>query len=382
MSHLEELEKLKGLLESPSTFETVFGRIPVGVGLAEGQRSLTQSFRRLALPVHPDKIQLYPATLRPRAFELFKRLVGLSKEAQQALSEGRYQEGFESSGSARVVEESPSFTLESKATHYELSAKAINHGDFSTLYGGRSLAGLDVVIKVANSSSNNLWLEREIEVLDWIHRRDKSREVAGFTPEMLDTFLVESGAGKLRAIVFEGLSDAVSVTDLIAGFPKGMNPPDAAWVCRRLLGQACAAAMMGLVHGALVPDHLIVGVVTHDPLYIGWTHSVEGAGTTRISHVIDRFRDYYPPEVFKKQTVDYRTDLYMAGKTMIKLLGGDLMSHQLPELVPEKMAKVVRRCVEQKRERRYQCPKDALDDMSRAAKSLWGKRYRLLTLPI
>lgn len=362
------------IIEESAGFAALFGPLPSGDRLSL-KAALRARFRALALEVHPDRADRFPPSLRLRAEAAFRRLVALSREAEAAIDADRYPDEL----SVSAVVEAETFTIASTQTAYTLNTAALARGAHSTIYSGRSAAGMSVVVKAASEARDNAFLDREIEVLERFHREPELAEVARFVPELLDTCLIDQGGRRLRVSVFDHLDDQISVAGLMAAFPGGMDPADAAWVCRRLLAQVSAAGMLGVVHGAVFPEHLLVGIATHDPWYLGWTHSVESGEALR--DLVDGRRDFYPPEVLNGRPADNRSDLFMAGKTMLALLGGDPASGWLPGAVPEAMAAVVRRCIERDPARRYRSGKRALDALSAAARGLWGKRYRRLVLP-
>lgn len=367
---LEKVQRISHSLSNAPNYEQIFGKLP-GETLADQERSLTLSFRQLALSIHPDLLGALPDAERLSATETFRKLVEASKKALVALSEGRYQ------GTAAPDE---TFSLRSSQTSYTLRVKPVALGQHSKLYGGLSRAGLDVLIKVAKDSSANAVLEREIQFLEKAHSSGEAPDIARFLPEVLDTFIVQNGSQRLRATVYEGLKNTVSVRELIDAFPNGMPAIDAAWVARRILGQVCAATIFGVVHTAIVPEHVMVGVVNHNPLHIGWSHAVE-IGERKLEINKD-WKAYYPSEITRRSNLDSRADLFMAGKTILELLGGDLESNALPSSVPDAIREVILRCVEPNRSKRFIDGPDALDAMTQAAWSLWGKQYRRLQWPV
>ena len=174
--------------------------------------------------------------------------------------------------------------------------------------------------------------------------------------------------------------DLISITSLMTSFPNGMDPKDAIWICRRIAAQVATAHMAGVVHGAIVPDHVLVNIESHDPVHIGWVHSMKSGDT--FTHVISRWKAYYPPEVFTKKPVNVRTDIYMAGKTMIALLGGDVEKNTFPASVPKEIVSAVLKCVEKNPADRYLNGKELLDKLTEVARALWGKSFRKLVLPV
>jgi hypothetical protein len=137
------------------------------------------------------------------------------------------------------------------------------------------------------------------------------------------------------------------------------------------------------VHGAIVPNHVLVNPITHEPLHIGWAHAIvrPEERDAKLTTIIDRFKDWYPPEVFAREVPSHQTDLYMAGKTMLYLLGGDVARNRFPSHVPGPVVQIVQRCLETKVEKR---PRDGLvlmHEFLKVIEKLWGRNYRPLRLP-
>ena len=94
--------------------------------------------------------------------------------------------------------------------------------------------------------------------------------------------------------------------------------------------------------------------------------------------MLDRWRDWYPPEVLGKKIPDHRTDLFMAAKTMIQLLGGDAKHNTFLSSVPEKMQRILLQCVQDSPARRPSDGRYVLDEFTRVITDLWGRAYRRL----
>jgi hypothetical protein len=244
------------------------------------------------------------------------------------------------------------------------------------------------LVKISSEPTFNSWLEREAILLTRFRDAKSGSSVAAigrYVPKLIDTFLIEGpGRTRYRVNVTGFTRDIVSVNQIIEAYPRGLEPAQAAWVARRVIAQALAAQVAGVVHGAITPDHVLVGPVTHEPVHIGWVHAIEAPKKNggRITHVIDRWRDFYPPEVFDKKAPDLRTDLYMAGKTVIKLLGGDVKRNTLPTVVPDEMKRITLRLVEESPSRRPSDGAAYLDEFTRVVRGIWGRKYRPLDMPV
>lgn len=376
----DALTAVAASLKSATTFAAIFGALPDG-DLKGKKQALKKSFHFLARTVHPDNVPGHEVLAK----ETFQILNDLHRKAEEALEIGSYESSFAALAAATF----DGIVLQSASETYQLSSTPLCEGDFSVLYRALALTRkMQVLVKISSEPTLNRWLEREVVLLTRFRDAKSSDPLAligRYVPKLVDTFLIEGpGRTRYRVNVTGFTKGLVSVAQIIEAYPRGLEPAQAAWVARRVIAQALAAHMAGVVHGAITPDHVLVEPVTHEPVHIGWAHVIEDPKKSggRITHVIDRWRDFYPPEVFDKKTPDLRTDLYMAGKTVIKLLGGDVRNNTLPTTVPDEMKKSILRLVEKSPSRRPLDGGKYLDEFTRIVRGIWGRKYRPLDMPV
>lgn len=377
MSH-DAIERVARQLQSATTFAAVFGVLPDG-SLDTKRRALRTQFAYLARIVHPDHA---PRGSEKLAAEVFHTLTRVRDNADAALAAGTYAQSFVS-----AVPINDGVTLRSNQSVYTLSPTLFREGDFSSVYHAHSSGGVsgDVIVKIASSPTYNVYLEKEAQLLRefYNNRRVDLAPIRTAVPELLDTFLVDGDKGtRFRVNVLRSVGNYVSVADIIEAYPHGLEPMDAAWVGRRVIAQTLAASMVGVVHGAIVPDHVLVEPVKREPLHLGWTHAVDPSKHERLRLVIDRWHDWYPPEVWEKKVPTHQTDVYMAAKTILALMGGDTKRNTFPVAVPKPIAAVLLRCLETSPSRRPQDGRAVLDEFTRAIRNEWGVVYRPLVLPV
>jgi hypothetical protein len=379
MSSAEAFETVARNLRDAASYLQVFGALPAD-DPGRLNAALRARFAYLARIVHPDQA---PATVKERADQVFADLQRLRRGAERAIADGTYDKPIPADTLSAGAEAAT--VLRSPTASYRLDAAPLRTGDFSLLYRGRTCdaASRPVIAKIAAAPTDNPALEQEVRIVGRFHGAlagSSLRGTARYVPTLLDSFLLSDATGRrFRANVMPLEAGFIALTDVIAAYPDGLDPRDAAWICRRVLAQTLAAAMAGVVHGALTPDHVLVHPLSHEPRHIGWAHALAGGG--RIARIVTRWRDWYPPEVFDKQNVDHRSDLYMAGKTMLRLFGGDPARNTLPPAVPADLARVVLRCVREARAERPHDGRQVLDAFTRVVRSLWGTVYRPLALP-
>lgn len=373
------IEVIQTQLTSAPSFAAIFGVMPDGDAKQQAAH-LKKKYHELVRMTHPDKV---PASQQPLANVVFPILVEVYQEAAAALQAGSYSQMRVSPGTSSSAS-APEVVLRSAKSTYTILGDIWSVGDFSNVHLGRTDQGENVLVKVAADTQCNAYLAQEASFFRSLATKSDAISLRRYLPELIDSFTVEeTNNEQYRVNVFRHKPGFVSLTTIHDAYQNGLDPKDAAWIWRRLIAQALAAQVLGVVHGAIVPDHVLVHPDTHEPLHIGWVHSVERPAErqARLTTIIDRWRDWYPKEIFAREIPTLQTDLYMVGKTMIYLAGGDVARNQLPSHYPAVMKDAVLKLVaENPRDR----PRDGhafLREFTTSIRQLWGTAFRPLTLP-
>src|SRR5262249_28420827 len=112
------------------------------------------------------------------------------------------------------------------------------------------------------------------------------------------------------------------------------DPRDAAWMWRRLLGALGAAHRSGLVHGAVLPENVLIEPDQHGLVLANWCYAANGPGE-RIAGVVARYQEWDPPAVAARQPPGPGTDIHLATRMMVALIG---------ERLPPELALFARGC--------------------------------------
>lgn len=368
-------------LKTATSFVQIFGKMPAGdVDAQTGH--LKKQFLYLVNIVHPDHVSDH----KTEATEAFRLLNAFRKEAEEAIRNKTYETKIFKPGECSVS--TPAYAptiLTSPTATYKFVPDIYKEGDFSVIYRAKTETDREVLIKVSSAPENNPLLEHEAKILKRFAAGSGTGNLMKkkFLPELIDTFIIPDGRGKrFRANVFPFYDGYYSLTEIMRQYPKGLDPRDAAWICRRLIAQAIAASMGEVVHTAITPDHVLVHPVTHEPIHIGWVHAldIKDGVKNRVSMIVDRYKDWYPPEVLKKKQPGLVCDFFMAGKTMIQLLGGDTRLNTIPKEVPNEFARTVLRCVESDPKKRPSRGREFMDEFTKMLERTWGRKYRKLEM--
>ena len=167
------------------------------------------------------------------------------------------------------------------------------------------------LFKVPRAPADNDLMAAEADALTRLHR-DGDPKFRPYAPRLLETFTHEDTSRCRRTVnVIERLPGFVPV----AAIGREIDPRDAAWIWRRLLTGLGWAHRAGVVHGAILEDHVLIQPEEHGVALVDWCYS----GTRPIA-VVKRWADAYPPEV-RRREAGPATDIYMATGLIERLVG-------------------------------------------------------------
>lgn len=237
------------------------------------------SYRRLARLTHPDTA---PAEARTRA--AFGRLAALWRQ------------------------------------HRDGPGSLVAEGDIANLY--QDARGL---LKIARDPADNDLIDRELAALTQLRARGDARLLA-YIPRLAGSERQRDPAtGTVRrATILDRLDGFVSLGEVSRAYPAGLDPRDAAWIWRRLLVALGVAHRAGVIHGAVLPPHVMIHPADHGLVLVDWCYSACTPGS-RIPAIVARYRDWYPPEVLARRAPEPGTDIYLATRCMT-----DLMARPVP----------------------------------------------------
>jgi hypothetical protein len=129
---------------------------------------------------------------------------------------------------------------------------------------------------------------------------------------------------------------------------------------------------VGLVHGAVLPEHVMIHPGEHGLTLLDWCYSA-GDHSDRVPAIVERYRHWYPPEVLDRRAPGPSTDIYLATRCVTQLMG---------ERAPKPLIDFARGCALPNLRRR---PHDAwmlLGELDELLERLYGpRRFRAFALP-
>ncbi|MBE1535068.1 protein kinase family protein [Actinomadura algeriensis] len=258
-----------------------------GADAAEAARR----YRRLARAVHPD-------ATGGRTHDAFTRLNALW----------------------RAYHGADAATITGGRHAYRLDGDPIG-GDVAELYPARTDGGTRVLLKMPRDPRDGDLIEREATALRRLATHGERRHRA-YVPRIVETFRhrdAVTGAQR-RVDVLRELGGFHDLARVRRAYPGDLDPRDAAWMWRRLLVALGFAHRAGVLHGAVLPEHVMIHPDEHGLVLVGWCNAVTGPGG-RVPTMVDRHAGLYPPEVPGREPATPGTDLFMATRCMTGLMG-------------------------------------------------------------
>lgn len=261
---------------------------------------------------------------------------------------------------------------------YRLTGDPIG-GDLAELYTARAEPGRDVLLKMPRDRRDSDLVEREAVALRQLPR-DGDGKFLPYVPRLVESFRHrDATTGTQRRVnAIAALDGFHSLASVGRAFPDGVDPRDVAWMWRRLLVGLGFAHRAGVLHGAVLPDHVMIHPGKHGLVLVDWCYSVPGCyahadPSGRVPAMVDHHADRYPPEVPGRRRASPATDIFMATRCMTDLMG---------DKAPKAMRSFARGCTLPAQNRR---PSDAwrlLAELDELLEKLYGpRRFRPFHLP-
>ena len=292
-------------------------------------------YKQIVQVVHPD----HNSDQADLARDVFVRLTSLRQEAEHKVKAGTYGDSKASPPPASALPQDP-IEVTVKGRKFTV-AEVIYTGDVCDLYRCTFDTLFDIdnfttkeegLFKVSHNMSNNDLVENEAKVLAHLYPADaKDERFYRYLTKPHESFMLK-GTTNRRVNVLTWAKDHRPLTDVLKTYPTGIDFRDMVWMYKRALVAIGFAHENGVVHGAVLPPHILINTQNHGAKLVDWCYAVQGEG--QVKAISPAYKDYYPPEIFEKKNVTPATDIYMAAKCAVAVLGGNVKTNQMPDSVP------------------------------------------------
>lgn len=350
-----------------------------------------RTYYRLAQKIHPDKMS--DPALRNRANNATKHLNHLWDMAQ-----GKIQRGTYGTSSSAGTSTGATIEINTRRNMYLVSDR-IAIGDLCNVYhctirpkanGADEING---VFKVARRSDDNDLVSNEARILRRLHTHANDMpEMRPYLPQLAENFTyrdsVSPSPRQANVLHYDpkikSPNDLYSLKEVREHYHSGVEPADMAWMWRRVLVILGFAHKNYIIHGAILPTHILIEPDLHGLVLIDWAYAVHNPPTSgeRISAISSPYEAWYPEDVFKREQATPGLDIFMAARCMVDVLGGDAANSRLPDHMPTKMKKYFEWCMSPGARMRPQDAWQLLEEFDTLIESLWGPRqFRPFEMP-
>ncbi len=364
---MTELEQIAKRLDQATSYLDVFGHIEGDE--ATKTKKVQTLYRALARAVHPDSFTLVEEKKLAQA--TFVRLQQFKQDALKAICDNSY---------GQVT----SLAIISTKKHTYRVYKAVGGDGFTDWYDCERDSNAKLMLHIAKAPTKNAQIANEAAMLRKLYQDDTDNTYRPYLPALVDNFSYRANGVTRGSLVFRQLEGFVTLEMLKSSVPN-VHPLDMAWMWRRLLVPLGFAHQNGVVHGAVLPSTIAIQPIEHGLMLGGW-YSAQGDDNGHYAALTTGIADYirwYPKEVIDKQPVSPATDITMAAKTMVWLMGGDPLTGNLPTTVPAPMRAFFKGCIQGSTHARPQNAWMLINEfdelLERLGRPYWPRKFRPFT---
>ncbi len=223
----------------------------------------------------------------------------------------------------------------------------IAHGDISDVYSGRLARWPTelVILKLLRDPQDAGLFDNEWKTLQ-ILQKSESRGADTFTrlipqPVAHGSITAGSFAGR-RVSIFRWASGFLhTFEEVLQVYPQGIPPQASIWVWRRILEVLAFIHNSGMVHGAVLPAHLLVQENEHGVRLVGYSQA--GPQNSGLHAIASEDKIFYPQPIQSWVNLTPELDLAMSARCIAAILGGNAETASLPQAVPAPLAEIIKR---------------------------------------
>lgn len=226
----------------------------------------------------------------------------------------------------------------------------IARGDSCDVFRARWVRRLGelVVIKVLRAKADADLLRREKAFLDRLHA-SRAQGVEHFAtllprPIALGPVVTERHGERLCLVMQWHPGFVHTLVDVGHTHPKGVDGPIVVWIAKRLLELLAWVHSAGVVHGAVIPEHVLVHPRDHGALLVGWSTACAATrdGYEKLLAYSQRNLPFYTEESVTERVVNPTLDVQMAARCALAVWGEHPGEPKIPDAVTGPVAKALR----------------------------------------
>jgi hypothetical protein len=197
------------------------------------------------------------------------------------------------------------------------------------------------VLKATRTPVGAALLENERDVLAGLLDAAGGTTYRKYLPELVESFAAPAEhRDRVNTFNFE---PGFCTLEELHGRHTALDGRHLGWIFNRLLTVLGFCHRRGVVHGAVLPCHVLVHAAGHGLRLVGWGGAV--AAGRRVGTRAARYLGWYPPEVREQRPATAATDLFLAARCMAYLAGGDPVAGVFSDAVPAPMRSFFASCL-------------------------------------
>jgi serine/threonine protein kinase len=227
----------------------------------------------------------------------------------------------------------------------------LGRGDACDVYRGRWVRRLGelVVLKIQRASQDGDLIRREWSLLKRLHAspaHGADHFVARLPQPIALAPLVLEGQERIVAVYQWHSGFNHPLDQVFAEHAEGVSGRVVVWIMKRLLEILSFAHRSGVVHGAIIPSHVLVHPRDHGAMLIGWSTATAWSTNKgeRLPALSSEWESYYPRSVVDERWVSPATDLAMAARCALSV--GGATSFDDPGPVPGGLGRLLVRAAQ------------------------------------
>jgi hypothetical protein len=350
-------------LAQAKTPEDVFGDLKGN--RAEQAAALKQVYHHLARVTHPDVFSA--AEDQPIAQLTFTRLSQWFAFAEEKINQGEYgkKPGSVDHTAAYLRSSKHEYVVAGSSTEQEI------YQSYPCSYQQGSQT-IQAVLKIVRHPQDNDLAQNEAAVLQTLTSGTAADRYLPYLPHLEDSFIYSESGVERFANVFAETSGWFSLEQVRQAYPAGIDPKDMAWMWRRLLVALGFAHLNEILHGAVLPVNVLIHPAQHGLMLVNWAYAVRAPQTIQV--VTAGYEAWYPLEVIRSEQPLPATDIDLAAKCMIYLLGGSPTRRTFPPTVPGPIQGFLKGCTLPGKNARPQDAWALMEEFDELLEKLYGER--------
>jgi hypothetical protein len=228
-------------------------------------------------------------------------------------------------------------------THWA-TQRLLAHGEIADVYLARRARWPSelVVLKVVRAAADSPLIEQEWRSLERLRAAaaEEHVELGSRVPAPVVMGVLEKSAQRNMACAYRWAGGFEHTFEAVRDVHRrGIDPVASIWVWRRILEIIGVMKKAGLVHGAILPNHLLVETDEHGVRLVGFSCADSPHAPLRV--VSSDFTDFYPASILDSQKLTAAADVMMSARCVSYLLGGH--PGHAGDRVPRRLAELLER---------------------------------------